>query len=168
MKRYVTWICAAVALPCMLAPVLIGAQQSPAEPDGTLHVSTRLVVLDVRVVDRNGHFVKGLDRSQFEVYEDAQPQRIKSFESPADRMTLSPGTALVRSTADLFRVGSRAVDVIVIDELNTTFADVSRAQQAIRRFLEAQPETLRTPTLFLASGASSKGGRRYRKARIDS
>ena len=55
-----------------------------------------------------------------------------------------PGGAqdLVHGTADLVKIGNAAVNVIVIDELNTPFTETARAQQAIRHFLEKQPEVL--------------------------
>jgi hypothetical protein len=40
----------------------------PTEPDmTTLHVASRLVVLDVVVVDKAGHPISHLDRSQFSI-----------------------------------------------------------------------------------------------------
>jgi len=48
-----------------------------------LTVNARLVVLDVVVTDASGKPVDGLTRKDFEVYEDNQQQRIRSFESPS-------------------------------------------------------------------------------------
>jgi hypothetical protein len=58
------------------------SQQAAVAPTDTttLHVASRLVVLDVVVLDRNGKFVSNLDRSQFTVIEDKVPQAIRSFD----------------------------------------------------------------------------------------
>jgi VWFA-related protein len=120
----------------------------------TLTVTSRLVVLDVVVLDNKGNVVTGLDKSQFTVYEDKVEQRIRNFEGPKDHAMPNVGQDLVHNTADLAKIGNAPVNVIVIDELNTPFSDTARAQQAMRHFLEKQPEVLPVPTLFLASGAS--------------
>ncbi len=126
------------------------AQQSSA---GTIVVTSRLVVLDVRVVDRKGHFVLGLDHTQFEVLEGKTPQTIRNFEGPEAHA--APANAPpVNSTADLEKMGNIPVNVLVIDELNTPFADTARARDALRHFLEGQPARLPVPTLFLGVGNS--------------
>lgn len=141
---------------------LFGRTGSAQQPEGapppppTIRVSSRLVVLDVKVFDREGHFVPNLDRSQFVVTEDKAPQTIRNFEAPEDHAmpTAKPGEMLVRSTADLPKIGSAPVNVLVIDELNTPFPQIAHAQQSLRRFLERQPDVLTVPTLFVASGNS--------------
>jgi len=130
------------------------AQAPNQSSASTLTVTSRLVVLDVVVLDSKGNVVTGLDQSQFSVYEDKVEQRIRNFEGPKDHVMPNVGQDLVHNTADLAKIGNAPVNVIVIDELNTPFSDTSRAQQAMRHFLEKQPEVLPVPTLFLASGAS--------------
>jgi VWFA-related protein len=130
------------------------AQASDRSSAPRLSVTSRLVVLDVVVMDNKGNVVTGLDRSQFTVYEDKVVQNIRNFEVPKDHAMPIVGRDLVHSTADLAKIGNAPVNVIVIDELNTPFSDTARAQRAIRHFLEEQPEVLPVPTLFLASGAS--------------
>jgi len=130
------------------------AQTPNQSPSSTLTVTSRLVVLDIVVLDNKGNVVTGLDKSQFTVYEDKVEQRIRNFEGPNDHAMPNVGQHLVHSTADLPKIGNATVNVIVIDELNTAFSDTARAQQAIRKFLEKQPEVLAVPTLFLGAGAS--------------
>ena len=129
--------------------------QDPRSSTTTLHVVSRLAVLDVRVVDAEGKFVPGLDQTQFSVFEDGKLQPILSFDPPVDhRLPGVAGKPMVTSSNDLDKIGSAVVNVIVIDELNTAFSDTARAQDAIRKYLKAQPEILPAPTLFVASGAS--------------
>jgi VWFA-related protein len=154
-RRRMGWAAAWIVLLCG-SFVFEGAWMMAQVPDGssvtTLSVTSRLVVLDVVVLDNKGNVVTGLDQSQFSVYEDKTEQRIRNFEGPKGHANV--GQDVVHSTADLAKIGNAPVNVIVIDELNTAFSDTARAQQAIRRFLEKQPEVLPVPTLFLASGAS--------------
>ena len=139
-----------VAIALATANVCMKAQ-SGGGPTQTLHVTSRLVVLDVRVVDRSGHFVPGLDRSQFTVYEDREQQTIHDFEAPSSS---SSAEHEVLGTADLLKSGSRSVNVLIIDELNIPHSEISRARSALTVYLEHQPSTLSVPTLFVASGAS--------------
>jgi VWFA-related protein len=69
-----------------LATVLVTAQTpppaqptSPPAPEVTFKVEVNYVEEDVRVVDRDGKFVRGLKREDFQVLEDGKPQRIETF-----------------------------------------------------------------------------------------
>ena len=74
------------ALGLLLAAAFAGAQ-SPAQPQGispqapevTFRVEVNYVEEDVRVVDRNGNFVRGLTREDFALTEDGKPQRVTTF-----------------------------------------------------------------------------------------
>jgi VWFA-related protein len=55
-----------------------GPQDSP-QPITTLHVTSRLVVLDVVVTDANGNPAHGLKPSDFTLTEDGVPQKLASF-----------------------------------------------------------------------------------------
>ena len=132
------------------------ASQNSQGPTYTLSTTTRLVVLDVVVLDKKGKPVTGLDKSQFTVTEDGKEQRIRSFDPPSSHTMPegSEGKALVHSSADLKKVGNAPLDILVFDEINTTFADTSFARVEMERYLKAQPEVLPRPTLFVAAGDS--------------
>ena len=136
---------------CAIGVSTPGAAQSTLPSAGTIHVSSRLVVLDVSVVDQSGHFVAGLDKSQFNVTEGGVPQIIRYFEGSTQH-TLPPGKLIVRSSADLTKIGNAPVTILVLDELNTPFADRSYAQQMMVRYLLRQPAVMPSPTLLLAAG----------------
>jgi hypothetical protein len=80
----------------------------PSTDTTTLHVASRLVVLDVVVIDRNGKFVSNLDRSQFTVTEDKVPQPIRNFDPPDghEMPAGSAGKMVVESSADLPKIGN--------------------------------------------------------------
>jgi VWFA-related protein len=141
---------AAVAGPvwCQETPI-------PQSDTTTLHVASRLVVLDVVVIDRNGKFVPNLDRSQFTVTEDKVPQTIRNFDSP-DGHEMPPGSAdkmVVQNSADLPKIGNAPVNILVFDEVNTPFMQLAYSRQMMERYLKRMPEVLPVPTLFLAAGS---------------
>lgn len=127
------------------------AQQPPAP---TMTVTSRLVVLDVVVVDRSGKPVTNLTRSQFSIYEDRVLQRIKDFDPPSAHRMPEGTEDVVHSSADLPKIGQAPVDVLVFDELDTPFLQLAYARQMMERYLKAQPAVLPVPTLFLAAGAT--------------
>lgn len=146
-----SWIALAGTLGTVVAQQLAPATQ-------TLHVTSRLVVLDVTVTDAKGHFVSGLDKSQFTILEDRTPQAIQSFEtSELHAMpAASAGKMLVSSSRDLERIGNAPLNIIVLDERNTPFGDVAYALQMVERYLLAQPEVLPSPTLFVSTSALNR------------
>lgn len=131
------------------------ASDAAAPATKVFHVKSRLVLLDVVVTDRNGKPVNDLKRQDFAVYEDKQPQRISSFEVPAQH-ALPPArqTAAKFNPDDVQAFGQSPVTVIVLDELNTHFADTDFAKRSIRQFLEKRPATLNEPTMLLSVGNS--------------
>lgn len=138
--------------------VMLSAQDEPtwqgSSPEQALKVKSQLVTLDVVVVDRDGKFVDGLDQSKFHIVESKVPQTIRNFDVPSMHLMPAADKAIVRSAADLDKIGNAPVNVLVIDELNTPFMQIAYSQQMMVRYLKRQPEILPTPTLFLAAGAS--------------
>jgi len=128
---------------------------SPNQPaknsDGTytMRVTSRLVMLDMVVVDAKGNVVKDLKGDDFKVEEAGQPQTILHFEesgahTPAPEVTID-------STADLDRLAPHApVDIILLDEFNTRFEDMAFARYSLKEYLKKQPEKLITPTMLIA------------------
>jgi VWFA-related protein len=145
---YVAGLWALVALGC------VARAQTAAAP--TLQVTSRLVVLDVVVLDRNGKPMANLDRSKFSIYEANVPQAVKTFDSPQGHaMPVSPlGEAVVSSAADLPKIGTAPVNILVFDELNTPFHQLAYARQMMEKYLKSLPEVLPMPTLFVAAGAT--------------
>lgn len=117
------------------------------------HISTRLVVLDVSVRDRAGRFVTGLDKSQFVVTEGKAVQAIKYFEGP-DQHMLPAGQMIVHGSVDLRKIGNAPVTLLVLDELNTPFADRAYAQGMMIKYLQKQAAIMPSPTLLVAAGDS--------------
>jgi VWFA-related protein len=126
----------------------------PADaPTTVLHVKTSIVLLDVVVTDVKGNPVTDLKREDFQVFEDKQPQRITSFEPPAAHdlpAPIHPGAPF--NPDDTKSYGQSPVTILVLDELNTHYADTDFARRSIREFLQARPATLNEPTMLLTLG----------------
>ncbi len=62
-----------------LALALPGLAQTPQSGDFSFSTNTRLVVLPVTVLDKNGHLVTDLSQGQFQVFDNNAPQALKVF-----------------------------------------------------------------------------------------
>jgi len=136
---------------CLSASLVANAQTQPYNAP-TLTVTTRIVVLDVVVTDKQGNLItRPLTKDDFTIYEDKVPQTIRSFEAPTDHaMPPAPnGAAIVHSAADLKKIGDAPVTVLVLDELNSRFEDMSFSRQMMVNYLQAQPPVLRQPTVLM-------------------
>ncbi len=134
------------------APAQAPSGTQPAKnPDGsyTMRVTSRLVVLDMVVVDAKGKVVNDLKKDDFKVEEAGQPQTVLNFDETG-KHTPAP-EAVIESTADLDRLAPRApVDIILLDEFNTRFEDMAFARYSLKKYLEKQPAKLITPTMLIA------------------
>src|SRR2546425_8434140 len=77
----------AVVCACFFAD----AQENPPQPSQTIHVSVDRVNVGVIVTDRSGHFVEGLRREDFRVFDNGIEQPISGFaaiEEPAQVLFL--------------------------------------------------------------------------------
>jgi hypothetical protein len=74
----------ALTVVCFLAPNVSTQTQSPPPApntqDDVIRVSTELVQTGVTVVDKQGRFVEGLDRDQFELRVNGKEQPVAFFE----------------------------------------------------------------------------------------
>jgi VWFA-related protein len=124
--------------------------QIPQTP--TITANARLVVLDTVVTDKNGKPVNDLTEKDFQVFEDGKLQRIRSVEPPSLHV-LPPSSASATTVFDPAKpvtFGQSPVDILVLDQLNTHFADSSFARRSVQDFLASQPALLREPTTLLS------------------
>lgn len=138
-----------------LPPAETQAAASSSSPHGpTFTVNVRLVVLDVVVTDSSGKPVDGLTAKDFQVLEDGKPQRIRSLESPSAHLlppaTIAAGTAAVFDPAQPASFGRSPAAILVLDQLNTHFADSSFARRSLHDYLAGQPALLSQPTTLLS------------------
>lgn len=132
-----------------------GAPKQQGEQPYQINVNARMVVLDVVVKDKKGNLVRRSDlkKDDFTIYEDGQEQKIRSFEAP-DLHVMPAGadtTPVVNSAADLKKIGAAPVTVLVLDELNSRFEDMSYSRNSLVNYLQAQPAVLREPTVLMVA-----------------
>ncbi len=129
-------------------------RQAAAPHNPSLTVNVRLVVLDVVVTDSSGKPVDGLTMKDFQVFEDGNPQHIRSLESPSAHLlppaTIAAGTSAVFDPAQPASFGHSPADILVLDQLNTRFADSSFARRSLHDYLASQPALLPQPTTLLS------------------
>lgn len=135
------------------SPPAAGAASGSENAPFVLKVNTRLVVLDVVVTDQAGKPVDGLTARDFKVLEDGVPQTIRTVEPPAMHVlppaTAAAGSSAVFDPAKPASFGSSPVTILVLDQLNTHFADSSFARRSLHDYLASQHALLPQPTTLL-------------------
>ena len=115
----------------------------------TIHNNVALVVLDGVALDQKGRVVTDLKASDFQIKEDGAPQSIRNFDS-AGKYTPAP-TVNINSTAELDQFAPHApVNIVLLDEVSTRFEDMAYARWSLKKWLDAQPAHLDTPTMLIA------------------
>jgi VWFA-related protein len=121
------------------------AQSAPPPPPSkiptqVLHVTARMVQVNVIVRDRNGVPVTGLTKSDFTIFDQNKPQAISSFtqqNNQAAVITASLPAANVFSNKFVEGTGRASVaTVILLDAINTSRQDFALAEEQVVRFVE--------------------------------
>ncbi len=133
------------------------AQQDPAPADDIIRVTTELVQTEVMVFDKQGHFVEGLSPEQFELTLAGTKQPVSFFErvragsaseaaqlaaarraTPAPAKTDSTPKAEALAAADSLAADRGRVIFFFLDDVRLSNASLSRARDALRRFVTEQ------------------------------
>jgi VWFA-related protein len=144
MKRFVVHI----GMLLLFAGGLVTGQQPsppPKDPGLVLRVTTRMVLVDAIVLDKEGHPVKGLKAEDFTVSEDGVRQRIASFSErssepskPAPTPALPPHVTTNRPAVTQANAENGTVAVLLLDGLNTPPKDQIYVKQQMLKFLARQ------------------------------
>lgn len=126
------------------------AALQPAEAGDTLRVTTRMVVVDVVAVDKKGQPVNDLEASDFALREDGHEQAISTFNFqkpglPKAATADPPGRDSGPLPPNMFRnlpkyQASGALNVILIDALNSTLPHQAYVRDEMVHFLEKLPQ----------------------------
>jgi VWFA-related protein len=144
MKRFVVQIGLLLVL---VSAVVIAQQPPPAAKDSgmVLHVTTRMVLVDAVVLDKQGLPVKGLRADNFIVTEDGARQRIASFSerlpepaNPAPPPVLPAHVTTNRPAVTQTNAEEGTVAVLLLDGLNTPAQDQIYVKQQMLKFLARQ------------------------------
>jgi len=118
---------------------------TPPDPDQgtyTLHVDSRVVLIDVTVTDSDGNPVRGLTQSDFRISDDGHPQKLGSFEVHVE--SSSPVTATAAKGPNVFSNDSllhlpSTVNVILIDTTTIQLIDQMYLYDQLTKFVEKLP-----------------------------
>jgi VWFA-related protein len=144
------------ALLCAVAP-LVGTffqastaqgQQAPSNTPA-IQVTSRLVFLDVTVLDKKGRpATNGLTKDDFTITEDKKSQSIFSFEAPQTH-------TIHGTTGDDNPDGKAPVTIFVLDLLNSSFEDFAFIRYSVQKYLAGQPPLLNSPAEMMLIGNES-------------
>jgi VWFA-related protein len=139
------------------APAAPANSPSTAQPAVTYKVAAQTVIFDVVVTGPDGKPVTGLGKDDFSVLEDHKPQTLTYFEPhtaadvAADAIpklpAMPPGVYINFPAAPT----TSAVNVLLLDALNTPMKDQMYVRQAMVRYLKGLPPGTRIAIFTLAS-----------------
>lgn len=123
------WLSFSPILVCLFA----GAQNTP------LRVSVTLVQVDAVVTDRDGRPVTGLTKDDFELFEDGKPRAIThfSFVTGGSGQSSAPGRNAPAATR---AEDVRRIIVLLVDDLQMSFASLPPTREALHKFIDRQME----------------------------
>src|SRR5437870_1289215 len=117
--------------------------QKPAD-DNVLRVNTELVQTAVTVIDKQGRFVDGLSRDQFELTVDGKPRPISFFEritagSPREaQLTAAPDLSPANSKAPAASTTRGRSIIFFIDDMHMSPDSLHRTRDMLRHFLSTE------------------------------
>jgi len=149
---------ATVCLTALLNATALAQQPQKPADDDVLRVKTELVQSAVTVVDKDGRFVNGLSRDQFELIVDGKPRPISFFEqvtsgSPREQQLASLGKAAdpAAKTASPAVVKGRRI-IFFIDDLHLSPDSMNRTRLMLQKFIEQDMTPKDTVAIVSASG----------------
>jgi VWFA-related protein len=148
----------AVALIAVVSTVLVPslgfAQTENNEPTSEpLQINVRNVLVDIVVTDKKGTAVPGLQKQDFEILENGKPQAIEFFEPhfPSATAPAQPAPPLPPNTFTNVPATepNQAINILLMDALNTTTQDQAYARQRIVKYLGTIPPRIRVGVFLL-------------------
>src|SRR5688572_22841988 len=129
--------------PGLMLMTALAAAQGPPTPEVTFKVEVNYVEEDVRVVDTDGNFVRGLKHEDFQVLEDGKPQKVQTFgmvdipntrpRSPLylapDAISIEPDVAVNKQVLD------GRLYLIVLDDYHVAPLRSQHVRNLARRFV---------------------------------
>ncbi|HMH46035.1 MAG TPA: VWA domain-containing protein, partial [Pyrinomonadaceae bacterium] len=134
--------------------------QQPQKPttDDVLRVNTELVQTAITVIDKQGHFVDGLNRDQFELMVDGKPRPISFFErvtagSPREeQLTTAPDPSVAPPQTSRASTALGRSIIFFIDDMHMSAESLHRTRDMMRHFLDTEMTTKDSVAITSASG----------------
>jgi VWFA-related protein len=123
-----------------------GPDQTPRQATAVLEVNANVVLVDVVITDK-GNAVHDLDRSRFHIFEDGHEQHITYFDESKPALPASVATQLTCLKQTSPRIVSNvpcapstgAVNVLLLDALNTPLVNQGDINQQVLKYLSRMP-----------------------------
>lgn len=153
-------LCLALLMLSVIPAGRLAFAQQPQKPttDDVLRVNTELVQTAITVIDKQGHFVDGLNRDQFELMVDGKPRPINFFErvtagSPREeQLTTAPDpSAAPPQTSRASTALGRSI-IFFIDDMHMSAESLHRTRDMMRHFLDTEMTTKDSVAITSASG----------------
>jgi VWFA-related protein len=143
----------AVAITPSFAVAQADNNQPVQIPVSPLQINVRNVLVDVIVTDKKGVAVPNLHKEDFGVLENGKPQAIEYFEPhfPSASAPAQPAPPLPLNTFTNVPAAepNQAINLLLMDALNTTTQDQAYARQRIVKYLGTIPPGLRIGVFLL-------------------
>jgi VWFA-related protein len=140
-----------------LVPIFtLHSQTAPTagKPVETIKTKVRLVLVDVVVTNSKGEAVTGLHENDFQVLEDGKPQTVSNFEehhgAPPTQIKLPALPPHVYTNFPITQ-NADAVNVLLLDALNTPSRDQTFVHSQMIKYLKTIPPGTRIAIFTLAS-----------------
>lgn len=138
-------LCVSLLL-AVAASSLLAQKTDPAPPQFGDVVDVNVVNVDVYVTDKDGKPVPGLDKRDFELYEDGKRVEVTNFEAVKRATAGASGAPGSPTSQPAGRAGEAAAAasgeglhlVVYVDNFNLRHANRARAIQQLRQFLTRQ------------------------------
>ena len=135
------------------------AQQPQKQADDVVRVNTELVQTGITVTDKNGRFVDGLNREQFQLVVDGQSRPIAFFERVAagsareEQLATRAELGLTPTKPPAIPASVRGRSIVFfIDDLHLSPDSMNRTRQMLRHFLEGEMNSKDSVAITSSSG----------------
>ena len=147
----------ALVLGFLSAAPLMGQSKAQVitDPETTLRIFGRAVLVDVVVTDKSGRAVPGLRKNDFEVNENGKRQEIDFFEphfavAPGEVATAQPLPPNTFTNVPAV-APNEAVNVLLMDALNTSMRDQMYVRLQMVKYLASLPPGIRVGVFVLGA-----------------
>ncbi len=136
-RHFVFSLLALLSIPLLFSE----ATETPESPNSTFKAKVKVVLVDVVVTDRNNHPITGLQRNNFEIFENGERQPIASFEdhrgeSPAPVPPRAPLPAHFYTNAPSVPP-TDSINILLLDALNTHSEDQATVRREMISYLKS-------------------------------